>query len=107
MFTLICIFTHQPRSSLLTSGYPISNTKLKLNIFVCVRKLSGSGLLGNTELNVGAAIACFLAQEGADINYANHKGKSPLDLVTDSIVLQLIRSFSEKYRYVCVCSLLK
>ncbi|KAM9476073.1 E3 ubiquitin-protein ligase MIB2 isoform 1-T1 [Clarias gariepinus] len=61
-------------------------------------RLSGSGLLGNTELNVGAAIACFLAQEGADINYANHKGKSPLDLVTDSIILQLIRSFSEKYR---------
>uniref|UniRef100_A0A8C6TT14 E3 ubiquitin-protein ligase MIB2 n=1 Tax=Neogobius melanostomus TaxID=47308 RepID=A0A8C6TT14_9GOBI len=47
-------------------------------------KLSASGLLGNTELSVGAAIACYLAQEGADINYANHKGKSPLDLVTDS-----------------------
>ncbi|KAF4070646.1 hypothetical protein AMELA_G00287870, partial [Ameiurus melas] len=61
-------------------------------------RLSSSGLLGNTELNVGAAIACFLAQEGADINYANHKGKSPLHLVTDSVVLQLIRSFSEKYR---------
>ncbi|XP_062855241.1 E3 ubiquitin-protein ligase MIB2 isoform X2 [Trichomycterus rosablanca] len=61
-------------------------------------RLNNSGLLGNTELNVGAAIACFLAQEGADINYANHKGKSPLDFVTDSTVLQLIRSFSEKYR---------
>ncbi len=33
--------------------------------------------MGNTELNVGAAIACFLAQEGADIGYANHKGKKP------------------------------
>uniref|UniRef100_A0A7N5ZPZ7 E3 ubiquitin-protein ligase MIB2 n=1 Tax=Anabas testudineus TaxID=64144 RepID=A0A7N5ZPZ7_ANATE len=42
--------------------------------------LSASGLMGNTELSVGAAMACFLAQEGADINYANHKGKSPLDL---------------------------
>lgn len=94
------------RSILLISGSSISNAELKLSIFLCVflcvRKLSGSGLLGNTELNVGAAIACFLAQEGADINYANHKGKSPLDLVTDSIVLQLIRSFSEKYRYVRV-----
>uniref|UniRef100_A0AAR2LRG0 E3 ubiquitin-protein ligase MIB2 n=1 Tax=Pygocentrus nattereri TaxID=42514 RepID=A0AAR2LRG0_PYGNA len=66
-------------------------------------RLSSSGLLGNTELNVGASIACFLAQEGADINYANHKGKSPLDLVTDSNILQLIRSFSEKHRYACVC----
>ncbi|KAG5838753.1 hypothetical protein ANANG_G00226910 [Anguilla anguilla] len=61
-------------------------------------ELNGSGLLGNTELNVGAAIACFLAQEGADINYANHKGKSPLDLVTDSAVMQLIKNFSEKHR---------
>lgn len=56
--------------------------------------------MGNTELSVGAAIACFLAQEGADINYANHKGKSPLDLVADTAVLQLIKSFSEKYRYI-------
>ncbi|KAM3618642.1 uncharacterized protein V6R79_023017 [Siganus canaliculatus] len=61
-------------------------------------RLSSSGLLGNTELSVGAAIACFLAQEGADINYANHKGKSPLDLVADSAMLQLIKSFSEKHR---------
>ncbi|KAL0185598.1 hypothetical protein M9458_017268, partial [Cirrhinus mrigala] len=53
--------------------------------------------MGNTELNVGAAIACFLAQEGADISYANHKGKSPLDLVTDSTVQTLIRSFAEKH----------
>uniref|UniRef100_A0A7N6FKL3 E3 ubiquitin-protein ligase MIB2 n=1 Tax=Anabas testudineus TaxID=64144 RepID=A0A7N6FKL3_ANATE len=43
-------------------------------------KINASGLMGNTELSVGAAMACFLAQEGADINYANHKGKSPLDL---------------------------
>ncbi|XP_059188569.1 E3 ubiquitin-protein ligase MIB2 isoform X1 [Centropristis striata] len=61
-------------------------------------RLSASGLLGNTELSVGAAIACFLAQEGADINYANHKGKSPLDLVADSTMLQLIKGFSEKHR---------
>ncbi|XP_028849446.1 E3 ubiquitin-protein ligase MIB2 isoform X2 [Denticeps clupeoides] len=61
-------------------------------------RLSASGLLGNIELNVGAAIACFLAQEGADINYANHKGKSPLDLLTNHTVLQLIKSFSEKHR---------
>lgn len=66
---------------------------------MCYPQLSASGLLGNTELSVGAAIACFLAQEGADINYANHKGKSPLDLVADSAMLQLIKGFSEKHRY--------
>lgn len=62
-------------------------------------QLNASGLLGNNEISVGAAIACFLAQEGADINYANHKGKSPLDLVADSSTLQLFKSFSEKHRY--------
>ncbi|CAG01730.1 unnamed protein product, partial [Tetraodon nigroviridis] len=62
-------------------------------------RLNASGLLGNTEISVGAAIACFLAQEGADINYANHKGKSPLDLVADGGTLQLLKSFSEKHRY--------
>ncbi|XP_048872531.1 E3 ubiquitin-protein ligase MIB2 isoform X3 [Brienomyrus brachyistius] len=61
-------------------------------------RLNTSGLLGNMELNVGVAIACFLAQEGADVNYANHKGKSPLDLVPDGAVLQLIKNFSEKHR---------
>uniref|UniRef100_A0A6Q2XI74 E3 ubiquitin-protein ligase MIB2 n=1 Tax=Esox lucius TaxID=8010 RepID=A0A6Q2XI74_ESOLU len=61
-------------------------------------KLSSSGLMGNMELSVGAAIACFLAQEGADINYTNHKGKNPLDLVADTAVLQLIKTFSEKHR---------
>uniref|UniRef100_A0A6Q2WRQ5 RING-type E3 ubiquitin transferase n=1 Tax=Esox lucius TaxID=8010 RepID=A0A6Q2WRQ5_ESOLU len=65
--------------------------------------LSSSGLMGNMELSVGAAIACFLAQEGADINYTNHKGKNPLDLVADTAVLQLIKTFSEKHRYAITC----
>uniref|UniRef100_A0A6Q2Y990 E3 ubiquitin-protein ligase MIB2 n=1 Tax=Esox lucius TaxID=8010 RepID=A0A6Q2Y990_ESOLU len=68
-------------------------------------QLSSSGLMGNMELSVGAAIACFLAQEGADINYTNHKGKNPLDLVADTAVLQLIKTFSEKHRYVTTDSL--
>uniref|UniRef100_A0A8D0BS99 E3 ubiquitin-protein ligase MIB2 n=1 Tax=Salvator merianae TaxID=96440 RepID=A0A8D0BS99_SALMN len=61
-------------------------------------KLQASGLLGNVELNVGAAIACYLAQEGADVNYANHRGKSPLDLVMDGSIADLIKSFSQKFR---------
>uniref|UniRef100_A0A8C5EQC7 E3 ubiquitin-protein ligase MIB2 n=1 Tax=Gouania willdenowi TaxID=441366 RepID=A0A8C5EQC7_GOUWI len=64
--------------------------------------LNASGLLGSTELSVGTGIACFLAQKGADINYANHKGKSPLDLVSDSTMTQLIKSFSEKHRWLDV-----
>uniref|UniRef100_A0A8C5ER51 E3 ubiquitin-protein ligase MIB2 n=1 Tax=Gouania willdenowi TaxID=441366 RepID=A0A8C5ER51_GOUWI len=53
--------------------------------------LNASGLLGSTELSVGTGIACFLAQKGADINYANHKGKSPLDLVNGNGRLMLQR----------------
>uniref|UniRef100_A0A670JCT6 E3 ubiquitin-protein ligase MIB2 n=1 Tax=Podarcis muralis TaxID=64176 RepID=A0A670JCT6_PODMU len=52
-------------------------------------KLQASGFLGNLELNVGAAIACYLAQEGADVNYANHRGKSPLDLVSDGSIAHI------------------
>ena len=68
------------------------------------------------ELSLGSAMACFLAWEGADISYANHKGKSPLDLVPDPAVVQVLKGFAEKHRYgpgrrvlawsyacVCVC----
>ncbi|XP_072101524.1 E3 ubiquitin-protein ligase MIB2 isoform X2 [Mobula birostris] len=60
--------------------------------------LQASGLLGSTDLTVGTAIACFLAQDGADTNYTNHKGKTPLDLITDSRTIQIIKSFAEKSR---------
>ncbi|XP_072888522.1 E3 ubiquitin-protein ligase MIB2 isoform X3 [Hemitrygon akajei] len=60
--------------------------------------LQASGLLGSTDLTVGTAIACFLAQEGADTNYTNHKGKTPLDLITDSRTIQIVKSFAEKFR---------
>ena len=58
------------------------------------------------ELSLGSSMACFLAWEGADISYANHKGKSPLDLVPDPAVVQVLKGFAEKHRYgpaVCVC----
>ncbi|XP_007905447.1 E3 ubiquitin-protein ligase MIB2 isoform X1 [Callorhinchus milii] len=60
--------------------------------------LQTSGLLGSADLNVGAVIACFLAQEGGDINYTNYKGKTPLDLVTDGRIVQIVKSFAEKFR---------
>ncbi|KAJ7306427.1 hypothetical protein JRQ81_009777 [Phrynocephalus forsythii] len=61
-------------------------------------KLQASGFLGNMELNVGSAIACYLAQEGADIKYANHRGKTPLDLISDGSIAQLVKNFSQKFR---------
>uniref|UniRef100_A0A8C4F2T2 E3 ubiquitin-protein ligase MIB2 n=1 Tax=Dicentrarchus labrax TaxID=13489 RepID=A0A8C4F2T2_DICLA len=85
----------------------LANVMLSPAVGTSSTEESSEGLLGNTELSVGAAIACFLAQEGADINYANHKGKSPLDLVADGTMLQLIKSFSEKHRYMSGLSSLR
>nr|XP_033777263.1 E3 ubiquitin-protein ligase MIB2 isoform X1 [Geotrypetes seraphini]XP_033777264.1 E3 ubiquitin-protein ligase MIB2 isoform X1 [Geotrypetes seraphini]XP_033777265.1 E3 ubiquitin-protein ligase MIB2 isoform X1 [Geotrypetes seraphini]XP_033777267.1 E3 ubiquitin-protein ligase MIB2 isoform X1 [Geotrypetes seraphini]XP_033777268.1 E3 ubiquitin-protein ligase MIB2 isoform X1 [Geotrypetes seraphini]XP_033777269.1 E3 ubiquitin-protein ligase MIB2 isoform X1 [Geotrypetes seraphini] len=61
-------------------------------------KLQASGLIGNTEMNVGAAMACFLAQAGADIHYANHRGKSPMDLIKDGRILQIVKNFTQSFR---------
>ncbi|XP_018426723.1 PREDICTED: E3 ubiquitin-protein ligase MIB2 isoform X3 [Nanorana parkeri] len=61
-------------------------------------KLQATGLLGSTELNVGTTIACFLALSGADINYANHRGKSPFDLITDGRIAHLVKNFAQRFR---------
>uniref|UniRef100_F6ZI07 E3 ubiquitin-protein ligase MIB2 n=1 Tax=Monodelphis domestica TaxID=13616 RepID=F6ZI07_MONDO len=61
-------------------------------------RLQASSFLGGAEPTVGIAMACFLAQEGADVSYANHWGKCPLDVVTDSRAAQAIRSFAQRPR---------
>ncbi|XP_029434484.1 E3 ubiquitin-protein ligase MIB2 isoform X2 [Rhinatrema bivittatum] len=61
-------------------------------------KLQASGFLGNVEMNMGAAMACYLAREGADIGYANHRGKSPLDLILDGRVLQIVKNLAQSFR---------
>uniref|UniRef100_A0A8C7EL66 RING-type E3 ubiquitin transferase n=1 Tax=Neovison vison TaxID=452646 RepID=A0A8C7EL66_NEOVI len=54
-------------------------------------RLQASGLPGSGELTAGAAIACFLALEGADLSYANHRGRSPLDLAAEGRVLKALQ----------------
>lgn len=61
-------------------------------------RLQASGLPGSTELTVGAAVACFLALEGADVSYANHRGRSPLDLATESRVLKALQGCAQRFR---------
>ncbi|XP_040181758.1 E3 ubiquitin-protein ligase MIB2 isoform X4 [Rana temporaria] len=63
-----------------------------------LNKLQATGLLGSTELNVGTAISCFLALSGADITYANHRGKSPLDLITDGRMAHIVKNFAQRFR---------
>ncbi|NP_001356096.1 E3 ubiquitin-protein ligase MIB2 isoform 5 [Mus musculus] len=60
-------------------------------------RLQASGLPGCTELTVGAAVACFLALEGADVSYANHRGRSPLDLATEGRVLKALQGCAQRF----------
>ncbi|XP_064137160.1 E3 ubiquitin-protein ligase MIB2 isoform X5 [Loxodonta africana] len=61
-------------------------------------RLQASGLPGSAELTVGAAVACFLALEGADVSYANHRGRSPLDLAAEGHVLKALQSCAQRFR---------
>ncbi|XP_013359611.1 PREDICTED: E3 ubiquitin-protein ligase MIB2 isoform X4 [Chinchilla lanigera] len=61
-------------------------------------RLQALGLPGGTELTVGVAVACFLALEGADVTYANHRGRSPLDLTTEARVLKALQGCAQRFR---------
>nr|XP_028697037.1 E3 ubiquitin-protein ligase MIB2 isoform X4 [Macaca mulatta] len=61
-------------------------------------RLQASGLPGSTELTVGAAVACFLALEGADVSYTNHRGRSPLDLAAEGRVLKALQGCAQRFR---------
>ncbi|XP_064446171.1 E3 ubiquitin-protein ligase MIB2 isoform X3 [Mirounga angustirostris] len=61
-------------------------------------RLQASGLPGSGELTVGAAVACFLALEGADVSYANHRGRSPLDLAAEARVLKALQGCAQRFR---------
>ncbi|KAL2773479.1 E3 ubiquitin-protein ligase MIB2 isoform 4 [Daubentonia madagascariensis] len=62
-------------------------------------RLQASGLPGGAELTVGAAVACFLALEGADVSYANHRGRSPLDLAAaEGRLLKALQGCARRFR---------
>ncbi|XP_020953123.1 E3 ubiquitin-protein ligase MIB2 isoform X2 [Sus scrofa] len=61
-------------------------------------QLQASGLPGSAELTAGAAVACFLALEGADLSYANHRGRSPLDLATEGRLLKALQCCAQRFR---------
>ncbi|XP_012513010.1 PREDICTED: E3 ubiquitin-protein ligase MIB2 isoform X2 [Propithecus coquereli] len=61
-------------------------------------RLQASGLPGGAELTAGAAVACFLALEGADVSYANHRGRSPLDLVAEGRLLKALQGCAQRFR---------
>ncbi|XP_053776177.1 E3 ubiquitin-protein ligase MIB2 isoform X3 [Desmodus rotundus] len=61
-------------------------------------RLQASGLPASVELTVGVAVACFLALEGADVNYTNHRGRNPLDLAAEGRVLKALQSCAQRFR---------
>ncbi|XP_040120007.1 E3 ubiquitin-protein ligase MIB2 isoform X5 [Oryx dammah] len=61
-------------------------------------RLQASGLPGSAELTAGAAIAYFLALEGADLSYANHRGQSPLDLAAEGRLLKALQGCAQRFR---------
>ncbi|KAM6217325.1 E3 ubiquitin-protein ligase MIB2 isoform 3-T3 [Rhynchocyon petersi] len=61
-------------------------------------RLQASGLSGSVDMTVGMAIACFLTLEGADVSYANHRGRSPLDLASEEHVLKALQECAQRFR---------
>uniref|UniRef100_A0A8C0C8H0 RING-type E3 ubiquitin transferase n=1 Tax=Balaenoptera musculus TaxID=9771 RepID=A0A8C0C8H0_BALMU len=61
-------------------------------------RLQASGLPGSAELTAGTAVACFLALEGADLSYANHRGRSPLDLAAEGRLLKALQGCAQRFR---------
>ncbi|XP_036137403.1 E3 ubiquitin-protein ligase MIB2 isoform X2 [Molossus molossus] len=61
-------------------------------------RLQASGLPASAELTVGAAVACFLALEGADVSYTNHRGRCPLDLAAEGRVLKALQACARRFR---------
>lgn len=50
--------------------------------------------MGEEEAQTGAAIACYLAQQGASLSIRNNAGKVPLDVVKDEKTVELVQQFA-------------
>lgn len=50
--------------------------------------------MSDDEDQMGAAIACYLAQQGASLTKKNHQGKTPLDVTTDTRVEEVVKQFA-------------
>ncbi|XP_071109275.1 E3 ubiquitin-protein ligase MIB2-like isoform X1 [Haliotis cracherodii] len=49
------------------------------------------------EEQTGAAIACYLAQQGANLIQQNHQHKTPLDIISDPRVEDVVKQFATAY----------
>ncbi|XP_077998099.1 E3 ubiquitin-protein ligase MIB2-like [Glandiceps talaboti] len=54
--------------------------------------------MDDSDANTGTAIACYLVQEGANLEYRNHQRKTPLDIITDPRVEAVVKQYAENRR---------
>ncbi|XP_059145038.1 E3 ubiquitin-protein ligase MIB2-like [Physella acuta] len=53
--------------------------------------------MGDKEEQTGAAIACYLAQQGANLQKKNHQGKTPLEIIADPKIEDVIKQFATAF----------
>ncbi|XP_070207241.1 E3 ubiquitin-protein ligase MIB2-like isoform X2 [Littorina saxatilis] len=53
--------------------------------------------MGEDEAQTGAAIACYLAQQGASLTAVNQQGKTPLEVITDPRTVEILQQFAAAY----------
>ncbi|BFZ22874.1 hypothetical protein BsWGS_25913 [Bradybaena similaris] len=53
--------------------------------------------MSDKEEKLGAVIACYLAQQGADLKKKNNQGKTPLDIISDPKVEEAIKEFATAF----------
>lgn len=54
--------------------------------------------MSEEEDSSGVTIACYLAQQGANLNCRNHTGKTPLDVIHDPRLEDLVKQFATANR---------
>ena len=65
----------------------------KIFLFPKIRAQLGS-VNADDSSKMGVAIACYLAQQGADIYRRNLQGKSPLSMIGDAVVAEILRGYA-------------
>ena len=50
--------------------------------------------MSEDEDQMGVAIACFLAQQGASLTHKNNLGKTPLEVCNDPRVEEYVKQFT-------------
>lgn len=50
--------------------------------------------MADDEDQLGPAIACYLAQQGASLTHKNNQGKTPLEVCGDTRLEELVKQFT-------------